>query len=161
MHLGWLSRVLLSLIQRVPLLLLVAALFFAVVPASAQTSDPAAPANLSAAVGSGQVTLAWDDPGDNTITSYDYRVSSDGGSTWDPDWTQITNSGATTITYTVGSLTNGTQYDFEIRAVAGTVNGASSSVTATAALNLSAWTSENLPASSYSSANWSVANDGA
>ena len=40
-------------------------------------STPAAPTNLSATPGDGQVELTWDDPSDDTITKYQY--STDGG----------------------------------------------------------------------------------
>ena len=43
-----------------------------VTPAAAPA--PAAPANLNATVGDGQVTLSWDDPNDDSITGYEYRV---------------------------------------------------------------------------------------
>ena len=36
---------------------------------------PAAPVNLSATVGNGQVTLSWDDPGNDTITKYQYSTN--------------------------------------------------------------------------------------
>lgn len=51
------------------------------------TYGPAAPAGLTATPGGGQVSLAWADPLDSTITKYQYRVSADGGTTWSPDWT--------------------------------------------------------------------------
>ena len=139
--------------------------FFAVQPQTgilqAQNTPPSAPTSLSASVGDGAVSLSWNDPGDSTITQYDYRVSADSGSTWSPDWTKIDPSGAATINYPVGSLTNGTTYQFEIRAVNSVGNGAAASVTATAALNLSGWTFEEYPlANNYQASNWSVATDG-
>ena len=85
---------------------------------------PDAPANLTAAIGDQQVTLTWDDPGDSSITGYQY--STDG-----TNWTSISNSGATTVTHTVTDLTNGTEYTFDVRAVSDYGNGASSQIKAT------------------------------
>ena len=92
---------------------------------------PVAPANLAAEVGDARVTLSWDDPSDSMITKYQYRVSADGGGSWVPDWMDIPNSGASTTSYTVMGLTNGTEYTFEVRAVESSEPGPESSVTAT------------------------------
>ena len=86
---------------------------------------PAAPANLSPTVGNGQVTLSWDDPGNDTITKYQY--SANGGETF----TDIPGSGATTTSYTATGLTGGTQYALAVRAVNDGGNGTASTVTAT------------------------------
>ena len=83
---------------------------------------PAAPVNLSATVGNGQVTLSWNDPDNDTITKYQYNT--DGGETFN----DIAGSGATTTTYTVTGLTNGTQYTFAVRAVNDGGDGAASTV---------------------------------
>ena len=55
-----------------------------------ENNPPAAPANLTAAVGDGQVTLSWNDPGNDTITKYQYNT--DGGTTFN----DIPGSSATT-----------------------------------------------------------------
>ena len=73
----------------------------------------------------------WDNPSDSTITGYVYRVSSDGGTNWDPDWTAILGSGATTTSHTVSSLTNGTEYTFEVRAENDLGKGAAAQAKAT------------------------------
>ncbi len=101
-------------------------------PALAQ-SVPAAPANLAATTGDGQVTLDWDDPSDSSITGYDYRVgtTSNGTTTWSPDWGGISGSDDSTTSYTVTGLTNDTAYTFEVRAVNANGDGTASSVTAT------------------------------
>ena len=92
----------------------------------------AKPANFAATEGDGQVKLSWTNPNDGTITGYEVQQSTDGGTTWDPDWTAITGSTGTTVEHTVTGLTNGTTYTFQIRAMQGTVEGvASDSVNAT------------------------------
>ena len=78
---------------------------------------PAAPANLLATAGDGQVTLSWTNPGDNTI--WKYQVSTDGGS----NYTDINGSSWTTTTHTVTGLSNGTQYTLALRAVNAYGNG--------------------------------------
>ena len=90
---------------------------------------PAAPTALSATAGATEVALTWDDPENDTITGYQYRQATGSGASL--DWSDISDSSATTITHTVTGLTNGTAYSFEVRAVNASGNGASSSVTAT------------------------------
>ena len=86
----------------------------------------AAPTGLTATAGYGQVTLTWDDPGNNTITGYE--LSTDGGT----NYSSITVSGAgTTIEHTVTGLTGGTSYSFGVRAVGTSLTGAPAMVTAT------------------------------
>ena len=104
-------------------------------PVAAQSPPaPAAVTNLAAVAGDQQVTLSWTDPNNTSITTYQYRQSTDGGSNWSPDWTNITDSDENTTSHTVENLTNDTAYTFEIRAVNATGNGASGSVTATPVL---------------------------
>ena len=86
--------------------------------AKPQQSPAATPANLTAAAGVGEVTLAWDDPNDSTITGYEYRQKEAAGSFG--QWTLIPDSGygeANTTGYTVRGLTDGQTYTFRIRAV--------------------------------------------
>ena len=79
---------------------------------------PRVPGNFKATVGNLKIVLSWKTPsnGGNPITSYQYRVSSDGGTTWSPDWGAIPGSGANTTNYTVTGLTNGVEYTLEVRA---------------------------------------------
>ena len=86
---------------------------------------PAAPTNLTATAGHGQVTLSWTDPGDSSITKYQYNT--DGGTTF----TDVPGSDATTTSYTVTGLTGGTEYTFAVRAVNPTGPGEAATVTAT------------------------------
>ena len=46
--------------------------------------------------GVGQAVLTWTDPSDSTITHYEYRVSAAAGATWDPAWSTIPGSDAST-----------------------------------------------------------------
>ena len=92
--------------------------------AATPLARPAAPANLLAAAGNGQVTLSWTNPGNNTIWRYQY--STDGGN----DFTDISGSSWTTTTYTVTDLSNGTQYTLAVRAVNASGDGAESTANA-------------------------------
>ena len=94
-----------------------------------QAALPAAPAGLAAAAGAGQVALAWDNPGNATITGYDARQKAGNGTFG--NWTAIAGSDKDTTGHTVTGLTNGTAYTFELRAVNATGDGAASSIGAT------------------------------
>ncbi len=94
------------------------------------TGGVAKPTGLKATGGAQRITLSWSNPGDASIMRWEYqqRVFPRGiyGS-----WTAIGNSSATTTTYTVTGLTNGTAYAFKVRAVgAGDAGPASDEVTA-------------------------------
>ena len=76
-----------------------------------RTTAPAAPRNLTAVGGDGQVVLSWDAPendGGTAITDYEYRIN--GRNPW-------ISVGSTNTTYTVTGLVNGTEYTFQVRAV--------------------------------------------
>ena len=73
------------------------------------------PANLQPAVGDRRVTVTWDDP--PVINGYQYRVSSDGGASWNPDWTTMRGSNARTTTFTVMNLANNFEHVIEVRAL--------------------------------------------
>ena len=83
------------------------------VNATVPTTTPGAPQNFSASPGDGQATLSWDAPlsnGGSAITSYEYRYQMSGGS-----WSNWMDNGMSR-TATVGSLTNETAHNFEVRA---------------------------------------------
>ena len=107
--------------------------------AATPLARPAAP-NLLATAGNGQVALSWTNPGNNTITKYQYRRKTGTGTYG--NWTDIGGSSWTTTTYTVTGLSNGTQYTMAVRAVNASGEGAVSTVNATpvwaAPANLSA-----------------------
>ena len=113
------------------------------------TAKPTAPANLTATAGRGAVTLTWDAIdlaatntnrlNDAVITKHQYCQKTDTSVCAASDWTDIPDSapaGVNATSYTVGSLTNGTQYTFQVRAVNACTPGCgnsdpSTSVTAT------------------------------
>ena len=100
------------------------------VRATPQIPPPAQPSAFSATHGDTEVSLSWNNPGDSTITHYQYRVSPDGRANWTPDWTNIPDSSRSTTRLTVESLTNDTEYTFEVRAV--NAGGESAAATDTA-----------------------------
>ena len=53
----------------------------------------------------GKVRFTWDDPGDGSINKYQYRYDYDSNTpvSWDQDWTDITGSSATTMSYPTSS----------------------------------------------------------
>ncbi len=100
-------------------------------PTSSSTAPPAAPSNVTATAGDTQVVLTWANPGNAAITGYEVRQRAGSSGSWG-SWAAIASSSATTVTHTATGLTNGIEYSFEVRAVAGTTQGAASvTVTAT------------------------------
>ena len=104
----------------------VAAVLVALWLVPAALAQPAAPAGLSTESASEQVILSWTDPGDPTITGYQYRWSDDGDDTdWESvasagntdGWIDIAGSHAGTTSVKVTGLTNSTEYVFEVRAL--------------------------------------------
>ena len=90
-------------------------------PTLEANSPPAAPTGLAAAAGDGKITLTWNNPGDSSITRYEYNVNHNDTSTgnlsgWSP-WTAIEGSGAITTSVTFNNLTNGREYRYHLRAV--------------------------------------------
>ncbi len=95
---------------------------------------PSAPQNLIAAAANESVTLTWQAPVSNggaTITGYRYRYRAAGSTRWSPS-AEGMPLGQTT-SHTVRTLTNGTEYTFEVWAVNKVGNGASASKLATPA----------------------------
>ena len=91
-------------------------------------SVPAAPTGLTATTGEGgegTVTLSWTAPtGGGAVSRYEYQQQAGTGAYG--AWTPIPNSGASTTSYTVPGLTDGTAYTFRVRAVNSTGAGAAS-----------------------------------
>ena len=96
------------------------------------TPNISAPTSVSAARGDQKVTLSWTAataPAGQTIASYEYRHAAS-GETLPATWTNVGN----VLTKEVGSLTNGTTYSFELRAVSNTgATGNAGSASATPA----------------------------
>ena len=91
---------------------------------------PARPTGLVGVPGRNRITHHWEHLCDRSVTSYQYRQSTDNGYTWSQDWTAIPNSDAETTSYRPSGLSFDATYTFQIRAVNGAGNGpASESVT--------------------------------
>lgn len=74
---------------------------------------PAAPENLRAKSGDGQVELVWDDPLNPAITGWQFRYRTTGPFT---DWRGNPDSSASLARYTVTGLVNGVTHYFQLRA---------------------------------------------
>ena len=83
-------------------------------------SPPAAPTIDSVTSGDTTLTVAWSAPaGETGITAYDVRhIKTSEDETTDSNWTEVDNAWTTgTLGYTITGLTNGTEYDAQVRAV--------------------------------------------
>ncbi len=90
---------------------------------------PAAPQGLTAVAGNTEITVSWTNPNDPTITKYQYKRKVGTGN-YDASWTDIPGVGATGTSYTFTGLTNGTVYQYKIRAVNAAGNSAEAETTA-------------------------------
>ena len=82
------------------------------------TAEPGAPRDLAATPGDYEVTLSWSAPsaiGASAITHYEYRKKTSDGA-FDDIWEVIPGE-KSARTHTVSSLTGGTIYSFQVRAV--------------------------------------------
>ena len=84
-------------------------------------APPDAPTGLAAAAGVRSVTLTWNNPGDSSITGYEYNVNHNATGTgnltgWSP-WYTIPDSGASTTSHTFNNLAGGKEYRYHLRAV--------------------------------------------
>ena len=104
---------------------LLAAVFFTLLclmiplDASAQ-STPAAPTIDSVSAGDASLTVAWTAPtGEAGITAYDVRhIKTSEDEAVDANWAVVDDAWTSgTLQYTVTGLTNGTEYDVQVRAV--------------------------------------------
>ena len=87
-------------------------------------APPAKPTGLTASAQNQGVRLSWSDPGDASITQYQYWQKEAAGNAW--SWADMAGSGATTTSHTVTGLKNGTAYEFRVRALNPAGKGASS-----------------------------------
>ena len=79
---------------------------------------PDAPTITRVDSGDGQVNINWTAPsynGGSDITGYKYRYRESNGGTWE-SWTSF-GGGVTITSEDIAGLTNGTAYDFQVRAV--------------------------------------------
>ena len=101
---------------------------------TAITLDPALhkPGSFSATGGFRKLDLSWTRAAASTpVDRYEYRLSTDGGDNWSPDWTDIPGSDHSTTRHTVTGLADETAYTVELRIRAGTVRTAAARTTAT------------------------------
>ena len=94
--------------------------------ARAQTT-PAAPTIDSVTPGDTQLKVAWTAPaGETGISAYDVRhIETSEDETDDSKWTVVDDAWTSgTLEYTISMLTNGTQYDVQVRAVNSNGDGA-------------------------------------
>ena len=94
----------------------------------AQPAFPKTPLGFTASARNKAVHLSWDDPNNTSLTKWQYQQKADGGSYG--SWKDIANSSATTTSYIVTGLVNGTAYTFKVRAL--NLAGAAESNEATA-----------------------------
>ena len=85
-------------------------------PGAGPPAAPAAPTAIPDTTTNDQIILAWTPPADNgtPITDYDIRYRPYSPGPW-CNWTEYPHTGTTT-TNTIPNLTNGTTYEFQIRA---------------------------------------------
>ena len=108
--------------------------FSTAVRATPTATTPAAPANLWAAPGPGEIGLSWSDPQDDTVTGYEYRYTTYSGSPGDSRGLSAWKLIEPTTQHLVEGMRFGVRYTFEVRARRGEQRGAISRATAIPAL---------------------------
>ena len=101
--------------------------------ASAFLTKPGKPTKPVAASGggSGTLTLTSSVTGSGALTKWQYKQK-EGNGNYDADWTDITST-STSLDHDITGLTDGTNYQFKVRAVNATGNGADSDASDAAA----------------------------
>ncbi len=94
------------------------------VTVTVSAAGPPAPTGFTTAAGNRQVRLHWKNPGNASISGWQFQQREGGGNYG--AWMDIRGSGATTTSHTVTSLSNGTLFFFRIRAVNADGAGAAS-----------------------------------
>ena len=104
-------------------------------------TKPGKPTKPAAAkAGSGKLKVTSSVTGGGTLTKWQYKRKVGTGD-FDDDWTDISSTLKTSLSHTFGSLTNGTNYQYKVRAVNATGNSAesdASTAVSPAAVTLSA-----------------------
>ena len=98
--------------------------------ASAFLTKPGKPNRPSAAAGagSGKLTITSQVSGSGAISKWQYQQKEGNGNYG--SWTNVTSATTTSLSYTVSGLTDGTNYQFKVRAVNATGEGLTSDVSA-------------------------------
>ena len=100
--------------------------------ARTQAEPAQAPAGFTATAGIRKVDLRWTAAASTVaVEAYQYRLSTDGGDNWSPEWTDIPGSSGSTTRHTVSRLANRTAYTVELRIRAGTTHSNAASGSAT------------------------------
>lgn len=79
-------------------------------------AGPEAPAGFAAAGEAGSIILRWDDPGDATITAYEFRLRHPADRRW-REWQPIDGSTHLTTAHALPGLTAGVEYRVQLRAL--------------------------------------------
>ena len=111
------------------LLILLATTLLGAACSSSPSTVPDAPSGLTAAVGDGEIVLSWDDPGDGSITEYQFRERASFDDEW-WCWTTFSSGSATISSRTLKGLPNGATYQIQLRALNGAGASAASEVSA-------------------------------
>lgn len=91
----------------------------------AEPVGPSAPGSVTAAPAFRGLSVSWTAPsssGTAAISDYQYRLSTDGGSTWG-SWVSFGSTSLTTLSGRISGLTAGTAYLVQVRAVSADGNG--------------------------------------
>ena len=97
----------------------------------APATTPGAPTISNVTPGNATLTVTWTAPGNNggsVVTGYDVRHKLTSAQDIAANWTEASNTGDD-LSHTIDSLTNGTSYDMEVRAVNVAGDGAWSATT--------------------------------
>ena len=98
--------------------------------ASPPASAPAAPSGLTSTGGDRSIALSWNNPGDSSIVEYQFRERPAGETAW-RCWRRIWNSTSASTGHTMGWITNGVNYQVQVRALNAAGTGPSSQTAAT------------------------------
>ncbi len=98
--------------------------------ASPPASVPAAPSGLTGAAGNRSIALSWNNPSDSSIVEYQFRERPAGESAW-RCWRRIWNSTSASTGHTMGWITNGVNYQVQVRALNAAGTGPASQTAAT------------------------------